>query len=134
MPSQYQPWANPDPQSIVGLNSAMVYGENIQFATGVNHQIAVGSNLQLCINPGTLVAMLVGARQRFPESAEGGRQDSEPMRNGCGSAHECALLLRVVFVGANEIISRKLRSWFLRRCHLLAAVDEALDFRQLGAS
>jgi hypothetical protein len=56
----FQPWANPDPQSVVGLNSAMVYGENIQFATGVNHQIAVGSNLQLCINPGTLVAMLGG--------------------------------------------------------------------------
>ena len=58
--SQYQPWANPDPQSIVGLNSAMVYGENIQFVTGVNHQVAVGSNVQVCINPGTLVAMLGG--------------------------------------------------------------------------
>jgi hypothetical protein len=58
--AQFQPWANPDPQSVAGLNSAMVYGENIQFATGVNHQIAVGSNLQLCINPGTLVAMLGG--------------------------------------------------------------------------
>jgi hypothetical protein len=58
--SSFQPWTNPDPQSIVGLNSAMVYGENIQFATGVNHQIAVGSNLQLCINPGTLVSMLGG--------------------------------------------------------------------------
>jgi hypothetical protein len=57
---QFQPWANPDPQSIAGLNSQMVYGENVQFATGVNHQIAVGSNLQLCINPGTLIAMLGG--------------------------------------------------------------------------
>lgn len=56
----FQPWANPDPQSIVGLNSSMVYGENIQFATGVNHQVAVGSNLQLCINPGTLIAMMGG--------------------------------------------------------------------------
>ena len=60
--SQYQPWANPDPQSVAGLNSQMVYGENIQFATGVNHQIAVGSNLQLCINPGTLEAMLGGPK------------------------------------------------------------------------
>ena len=60
MGSQYQPWANPDPQSIVGLNSSMVYGENIQVATGVNHQIAVGSNVQVCVNPGTLVAMLGG--------------------------------------------------------------------------
>jgi hypothetical protein len=58
--AQFQPWANPAPQSVAGLNSAMVYGENIQFCTGVNHQIAVGSNLQLCINPGTLVAMLGG--------------------------------------------------------------------------
>jgi hypothetical protein len=58
--AQFQPWANPDPQSVAGLNSAMVYGENIQFCTGVNHQIAVGSNVQLCVNPGTLVAMLGG--------------------------------------------------------------------------
>jgi hypothetical protein len=60
MGSQYQPWANPDPQSVAGLNSAMVYGENIQFCTGVNHQIAVGSNLQLCINPGTFISMMGG--------------------------------------------------------------------------
>jgi len=60
MSSQFQPWANPDPQSVAGLNSQMVYGENIQFCTGVNHQIAVGSNLQLCINPGTLTAMMGG--------------------------------------------------------------------------
>jgi hypothetical protein len=58
--AQFQPWANPDPQSVAGLNSQMVYGENIQFCTGVNHQIAVGSNLQLCINPGTLTAMMGG--------------------------------------------------------------------------
>jgi hypothetical protein len=60
MASQYQPWANPDPQSVVGLNSSMVYGENIQFTTGVNHQVAVGSNVQLCVNPGTLTAMMGG--------------------------------------------------------------------------
>lgn len=58
--AQYQPWANPDPQSVAGLNSQMVYGENIQFCAGVNHQIAVGSNLQLCVNPGTLTAMMGG--------------------------------------------------------------------------
>lgn len=56
----FQPWGNPDPQSIAGLNSSMVYGENVQFAVGINHQIAVGSNLQLCINPGTLVSELAG--------------------------------------------------------------------------
>jgi hypothetical protein len=56
----YQPWYNPDLQSIAGLNSAMVFGENIQFATGVNHQIALGSNMQLCVNPGTWFAMMGG--------------------------------------------------------------------------
>jgi hypothetical protein len=56
--ANFQPWAKPDPQSVAGLNSAMVYGENIQFATGLNHQVAVGSNLQLCINPSTLFELL----------------------------------------------------------------------------
>ena len=56
----YQPWFNPDLQSIAGLNSAMVFGENIQFATGVNHQIALGSNMQLCVNPGTWFSMIGG--------------------------------------------------------------------------
>jgi hypothetical protein len=54
----FQPWANPDPQSVAGLNSAMVYGENLQFTTGMNHQVALGSNLQLCINPAVLFDLL----------------------------------------------------------------------------
>src|ERR1700679_64546 len=58
--SQYQPWANPDPQSIVGLNSAMVYGENIAVTTGVNHAVTIGSNVAVCVNPRTLVSMLGG--------------------------------------------------------------------------
>jgi hypothetical protein len=58
--SQYQPWANPDPQSIVGLNSAMVYGENIAVTTGVNHAVTIGSNVAVCVNPGTLISMLGG--------------------------------------------------------------------------
>ncbi|MGA3186092.1 MAG: hypothetical protein ABSF22_03195 [Bryobacteraceae bacterium] len=62
MGSQYQPWANPDPQSVFGLNSAMVYGENIACTAGVNHSVTVGSNLQLVVNPGTLVAMLGGPK------------------------------------------------------------------------
>jgi hypothetical protein len=53
--AKFQPWTNPDPQTITGLNSQMVYGENIQFATGLNHQIALGSNLQLCVNPAAMV-------------------------------------------------------------------------------
>ncbi len=47
----FQPWANPDPQSVFGMNSAMVYGENVQVAVGLNNQIALGNNTQLCINP-----------------------------------------------------------------------------------
>lgn len=54
----FQPWDNPDPQSVAGLNSAMVYGENIQFAVGLNHQVALGSNVQLCINPSALFDLL----------------------------------------------------------------------------
>jgi hypothetical protein len=54
----FQPWANPDTQSVAGLNSAMVYGENLQFAVGLNHQVALGSNLQLCINPSVLFELL----------------------------------------------------------------------------
>jgi hypothetical protein len=51
----FQPFANPDPQTVTGLNSAMVYGENIQYAVGLNHQVALGSNLQLCVNPVAMV-------------------------------------------------------------------------------
>jgi hypothetical protein len=54
----FQPWEKPDPQSVAGLNSAMVYGQNIQFTVGLNHQVALGSNLQLCINPGVLFDLL----------------------------------------------------------------------------
>ena len=54
----FQPWANPDTQSVAGLNSAMVYGENIQVAVGLNHQVALGSNLQLCVNPSVLFELL----------------------------------------------------------------------------
>jgi hypothetical protein len=53
----FQPWANPDPQSIFGMNSAMVYGENMQVAVGLNNQIALGNNTQLCINPLVLFDM-----------------------------------------------------------------------------
>jgi len=58
MSPQYQPWANPVPQSEAGLNSQMVYGENIQFTAGLNHQVTLGSNLQLCVNPGVLFGLL----------------------------------------------------------------------------
>jgi hypothetical protein len=47
---------HPPPIGVMGLNSVMVYGENLQVATGLNHQLAVGNNLQLCINPLGLMA------------------------------------------------------------------------------
>jgi hypothetical protein len=56
--TKFQPWNNPDPQTITGLNSQVVYGENIQFAAGLNHQIALGSNIQLCVNPVAMMDLL----------------------------------------------------------------------------
>ena len=50
-----QPLGIPSAQGLVGLNSTMVYGENIQTAVGINHQLAVGSNYQICVNPAGLL-------------------------------------------------------------------------------
>lgn len=41
----------PEPQAILGLNSTVVYGTNVQVATPMNFQLAVGGNLQVCISP-----------------------------------------------------------------------------------
>ena len=50
----------PPPIGVVGLNSVMVYGENLQVAAGLNHQLAVGNNIQICINPLGLAAGVPG--------------------------------------------------------------------------
>jgi hypothetical protein len=52
------PFQVPQPEAIGGLNSIMVYGENLQVAVGLNHQLAVGNNLQLCVNPSVLEELL----------------------------------------------------------------------------
>ena len=58
--------ANPNPlgtvhaQGVLGLNSIMVYGENLQVAVGLNHQLAIGGNYQICINPAGLIASVPG--------------------------------------------------------------------------
>lgn len=52
------PFQVPQPQAIGGLNSVMVYGENLQVAVGLNHQLAVGSNVQVCVNPAVLEELL----------------------------------------------------------------------------
>jgi type VI secretion system secreted protein VgrG len=44
-------WTPFEPQGLLGLNSTMVYGTNVQVACPLNFQVAVGSNLQVCINP-----------------------------------------------------------------------------------
>ena len=54
------PWGKPAPQGVGGLNSIMVYGENLQVAVGLNHQLALGSNIQICINPAGLAAGVPG--------------------------------------------------------------------------
>src|SRR5262245_28722006 len=53
LPSANQPT---QPQGLLGLNSVVVFGENLQVAVPLNHQLAVGSNLQICINPLGLAA------------------------------------------------------------------------------
>jgi hypothetical protein len=44
-------YPKPEPQALLGLNSTVVYGSNIQFAFPINFQLALGSNLQVCISP-----------------------------------------------------------------------------------
>ena len=44
-------YPKPEPQAVLGLNSAVVYGSNVQIAFPTNFQLAFGSNLQVCISP-----------------------------------------------------------------------------------
>jgi type VI secretion system secreted protein VgrG len=53
-------WKRPAPLGVPGLNSTMVYGENLQATVGLNHQFAIGSNFQICINPAGLAAGVPG--------------------------------------------------------------------------
>lgn len=48
---KYVPFPKPDPQSIGGLNSVFVLGQNLQGIFPLNSQFVIGSNLQLCVNP-----------------------------------------------------------------------------------
>jgi type VI secretion system VgrG family protein len=54
------PMPEPPPTGVLGLNSVMVYGENLQAVTGMSHQIAVGNNVQICVNPAGLAAGVPG--------------------------------------------------------------------------
>lgn len=44
-------WTPFEPQALLGLNSTVVYGGNVQIAFPTNFQLALGSNLQVCISP-----------------------------------------------------------------------------------
>ena len=48
------PLPTPPPTGIIGLNSVVTYGENLQAAFPINHQVALGSNYQICVNPAGL--------------------------------------------------------------------------------
>jgi type VI secretion system secreted protein VgrG len=50
----------PPPIGVMGLNSTMVFGENLQVAAGLNHQLSLGNNIQLCINPLGMLAGIPG--------------------------------------------------------------------------
>ena len=52
--------AEPPPLGGLGLNSVMVFGENLQTVAGLNHQLALGSNIQICINPLGMAAGVPG--------------------------------------------------------------------------
>jgi type VI secretion system secreted protein VgrG len=54
------PWPHPQPQGIVGINSVVVFGENLQVACPANHQMTLGSNVQICVNPMGLAAGVPG--------------------------------------------------------------------------
>jgi type VI secretion system secreted protein VgrG len=54
------PLPEPRPTGVLGLNSVVTYGQNLQVACPVNHQLAIGNNLQLCINPFGLAAGVAG--------------------------------------------------------------------------
>ena len=58
-------WPQPPVQSVLGLNTMVVYGANFAAAFPLNFQMALGSNLQLCYNPGGL-ANLVGGTPMPP--------------------------------------------------------------------
>jgi uncharacterized Zn-binding protein involved in type VI secretion len=62
-------WPHPQPQGIVGINSVVTYGDNLQVACPLNHQLAVGNNVQICINPFGVAAGLPGAPSPGPLQA-----------------------------------------------------------------
>ncbi|HLM98350.1 MAG TPA: type VI secretion system tip protein TssI/VgrG [Bryobacteraceae bacterium] len=54
------PMPEPPPTGVLGLNSVMVYGENVQGVMGMSHQLTVGNNVQICVNPGGLAEGVPG--------------------------------------------------------------------------
>lgn len=63
------PWPHPQPQGILGINSVVVFGENLQVACPTNQQLTLGSNLQLCISPMGLAAGVPGLADPVGQAA-----------------------------------------------------------------
>jgi type VI secretion system secreted protein VgrG len=62
-------WPQPDPISIFGVNSTVVYGGNFQVAMPLNYQLALGSNLQICINPAAFATIFPSGTPILPHDA-----------------------------------------------------------------
>jgi hypothetical protein len=62
-------WPQPDPVSIFGVNSTVVYGGNFQVAMPLNYQLALGSNLQICINPTAFATIFPSGTPILPHDA-----------------------------------------------------------------
>lgn len=57
-PDAWNPLTHTPPAGVPGVNSIMVYGENLQVAVGINNQMTIGSNLQICVNPVAVASAL----------------------------------------------------------------------------
>jgi hypothetical protein len=60
-------YPKPEPQAVLGLNSAVVYGSNVQIAFPTNFQLALGTNLQVCINPNAWQTLYMDGGLSMPD-------------------------------------------------------------------
>lgn len=60
-------YPKPEPQAVLGLNSAVVYGSNVQIAFPTNFQLALGSNLQVCISPNAWQTLYLDGGLSMPD-------------------------------------------------------------------
>jgi hypothetical protein len=60
-------WSAPEPQAVLGLNSSMTYGSQMQFAVPANFQMAIGANYQFLVDP---VGIMKGMGLTFPNALD----------------------------------------------------------------